>query len=139
MNILFFLKPKSTITILKEEFTLRQVVETMEHSGFTALPIINEAGIYIGTLCEKDLLSYFKEIKEFNLKDLEKVSLKSIKRCRDNLPIRIDEDMNNLIHMAKKENFVPVIDDRYIFIGIITRQDIIDYFFQNYVKGNNNE
>ncbi len=131
MNILFFLKPKATITVLKEEFTLRQTIEVMERSGFTALPIINEEGKYVGTISEGDILWYFKSLGNFDLYDAEKIPLTRIKRNRDNQPIRVTEDMANLLNMSKKENFIPVIDDRDMFIGIITRQDIIDYFYKN--------
>ena len=37
----------------------------------------------------------------------------------------IDTPMENLLECAKNQNFVPVIDDRNVFIGIVTRQDII--------------
>jgi CBS domain-containing protein len=39
--------------------------------------------------------------------------------------------MSDLLNLSKKENFIPVVDDRDMFIGIITRQDIIDYFYKN--------
>lgn len=139
MNILFFLKPKSTITVLKEDYTLRQTLEVLERSGFTALPIINNEGKYIGSINEGDILWFFKQKKEFNLHDSEKIPLKIIERRRNNLPIRINEDMANLLNMSKRENFIPVIDDRDVFIGIITRQDIIDYFYKNSSVGINND
>ena len=103
----------------------------MDKSGYTAVPLIDEDGKYIGTVSEGDFLWFFKTIGIFNLKDAEKVSIKAINRRRDNLPIRIDEDMSNLINMSKTENFIPVIDDRDVFIGIVTRQDIIEYFLKN--------
>lgn len=139
MNILFFLKPKSTITVLKEDYTLRQTLEVLERSGFTALPIINSEGKYIGSINEGDILWFFKQKKEFNLHDSEKIPLKIIERRRNNLPIRINEDMANLLNMSKRENFIPVIDDRDVFIGIITRQDIIDYFYKTASVGINND
>lgn len=131
MNILFFLKPKATVTVLTTDCTLRQALEIMDKSGYTAVPLIDEDGKYIGTVSEGDFLWFFKTISIFNLKDAEKVSIKAINRRRDNLPIRIDEDMSNLINMSKTENFIPVIDDRDVFIGIVTRQDIIEYFLKN--------
>lgn len=131
MNILFFLKPKATVTVLTTDCTLRQALEIMDKSGYTAVPLIDEDGKYIGTVSEGDFLWFFKNLGIFNLKDAEKVSIKTIKRRRDNLPIRVDEDMSNLINMSKTENFIPVIDDRDVFIGIVTRQDIIDYFLKN--------
>lgn len=131
MNILFFLKPKATVTVLTTDCTLRQSLEIMDKSGYTAVPLIDENGKYVGTVSEGDFLWFFKNLGIFNLKDAEKVSIKAIKRRRDNLPIRINEEMSNLINMSKTENFIPVIDDRDVFIGIVTRQDIIDYFLKN--------
>ncbi|MBE6130467.1 MAG: CBS domain-containing protein [Erysipelotrichaceae bacterium] len=131
MNILFFLKPKATVTVLTTDCTLRQALEIMDKSGYTAVPLIDEDGKYVGTISEGDFLWFFKSLGIFNIKDAEKVSIKAINRRRDNLPIRIDEDMSNLINMSKTENFIPVVDDRDVFIGIVTRQDIIDYFLKN--------
>ena len=132
MNILFFLKPKATLTVLETSFTIRQALEVMEKSGYTAVPLIDEKGKYVGTVSEGDFLWFFKSLKIFNLKDAEKISINVIKRKRDNLPIRVNEEMSNLINMSKTENFIPVIDDRDMFIGIVTRQDIIDYFLKNH-------
>lgn len=131
MNILFFLKPKSTLTVLETSYTIRQSLEVMEKSGYTAVPLIDEEGKYIGTISEGDFLWFFKSLGVFNIKEAEKISISTIIRHRDNEPIRITEDMMNLIHLAKVENFIPVIDDRDMFIGIVTRQDIIDYFLKN--------
>ena len=97
----------------------------------TAVPLIDEEGKYIGTISEGDFLWFFKSLGVFNIKEAEKISISTILRHRDNEPIRITEDMMNLIHLAKVENFIPVIDDRDMFIGIVTRQDIIDYFLKN--------
>lgn len=131
MNICFFLKPKATVVCLYDHYTLRQTLEIMENSGYSALPIINIDGKYIGTISEGDILSYFKSLKVFNLKDAEKVPLTEIERKRNYSSIRINSKMSDLLNLSKKENFIPVVDDRDMFIGIITRQDIIDYFYKN--------
>jgi CBS-domain-containing membrane protein len=41
--------------------------------------------------------------------------------------VRIDSNMEDLIRLAKVQNFVPVIDDMEKFIGIVRRSDIIEY------------
>ena len=38
--------------------------------------------------------------------------------------------MEDLVGKALNQNFVPVLDDQKCFIGIITRKDIIKYFYQ---------
>ena len=48
MNILFFLKPKADLVFIYEHYTLRQALEKMKHHGYTAIPVIDKAGHYIG-------------------------------------------------------------------------------------------
>ena len=35
--------------------------------------------------------------------------------------------VEELVLLAMNQNFVPVIDDRKVFIGIVTRSDILQY------------
>lgn len=134
MNILFFLKPKNEVAFLYEDYTLRQALEKMEHYKFTAVPVINRKGNYIGTLNEGDLLW---DIKERNLRDLqeaEEISLTAVRRRWHNEPINVNCEIEDLFMTAMNQNFVPVIDDNQIFIGIITRRDIIQYCYQLFQK-----
>jgi CBS-domain-containing membrane protein len=45
----------------------------------------------------------------------------------NNLAVSIDANMEDLVSLAKTQNFVPVVDDMNRFIGIVRRSDIIDY------------
>jgi predicted transcriptional regulator len=46
--------------------------------------------------------------------------------CRgDNLPVRIGTSYLELVERALNQNFIPVIDDRDSFIGIVTRKSVI--------------
>ena len=129
MNILFFLKPKVTVEYVVENYSLRQAMEKMEIHRYSSIPIISRAGEYIGTLSEGDILWYFKKLGKFNLQASENINIMEIERHRDNAPIKVDAQIQDLINVSKSQNFVPVIDDRNMFIGIVTRQDIISYFY----------
>ena len=60
MNILFFLTPKEKVSHIFNDDTLRQVVEKMEFHGYSAIPLLDKEGKYIGTITEGDLLWYLK-------------------------------------------------------------------------------
>ena len=130
MNILFFLTPKSEVAYISEEDTLRQALEKMEHHKYSAIPIISRTGRYIGTLTEGDLLWGIKNQYHLDLKGAEKIPFTAIKRRLDNRPVKADADMEDLIGKALNQNFVPGLDDQKCFIGIITRKDIIQYFYK---------
>ena len=68
------------------------------------------------------------------LKETEKIPLKSIKRRWHNEPVNVDCEIEDLILTSMNQNFVPVIDDKKIFIGIIRRKDIIAYCYDRCKK-----
>ena len=44
-----------------------------------------------------------------------------------NHPVHIDAEMEELLSRATDQNFVPVVDSRDVFIGIVRRRDLIQY------------
>ena len=127
MNILFFLTPKEDVAHVEEKHKMRQVLEKMEHHGYTAIPLLGVEGKYIGTITEGDLLWFLKDRNFPDLKLLEDMPITSIERRRDNKAVKIDESMENLFDKVMNQNFVPVVDDKKVFIGIVTRKDVLAY------------
>ena len=72
MNVLFFITPKSEVAYLYEDYSLRQALEKMEHYRYSAIPIIDRNGCYIGTMTEGDFLWYIKDHNIIDLKETEK-------------------------------------------------------------------
>ena len=126
-NILFFLTPKAMCQFLYDDFTVRQALEKMESSGYTALPILNKRGEYRGTLSEGDVLWAMKNLCNMDLKQAESRRISEISRRKDNIPIRVTTSMKDLVERAVAQNFVPVVDDKDAFIGLVTRKAIIAY------------
>lgn len=134
MNVLFFLTPKSEVAHLHDDWTLRQGIEKLERSGYTAVPLIDRQGKYIGTVSEGDILRILKKRYDMNLRAAEGVSILAVERKVDIHPVSVDATMEDLVRMAMNQNFVPVIDDNKIFIGIVTRRDIIRFCYERYVE-----
>ncbi len=126
-NILFFLTPKAMCSYLYDDYTMRQALEKMEVAGYAALPILNRRGEYRGTLTEGDLLWAIKNVCYMDMRQAEAHRIMEIYRRRDNVPVRVTTSMHDLVDRASSQNFVPVVDDKDAFIGIITRRAIINY------------
>lgn len=126
-NILFFLTPKALCAFLQDDYTIRQALEKMETAHYAALPILNKQGEYIGTLTEGDVLWAMKNMCDMDLYKAETRRIMEIDRRKDNIPVRVTTSMIDLIDRAVNQNFVPVIDDKDAFIGIVTRRAIINY------------
>lgn len=127
MNIAFFLTPKHEVVFVTPQFTLRQTLEKMEHHRYTAIPILSDEGKYVGTVTEGDLLWFFKNNEDLSFENAHRRSLSDVPLQIHNEPVRIDAKMEDLIRLAKVQNFVPVVDDSDNFIGIVRRSDIIEF------------
>lgn len=134
MNAAFLITPKSEVKFVYEEWTMRQALEKMEHYRYASIPVLNKRGKYVGTLTEGDLLWELKRNEGLDFKDTEKISLKGIPRYRDIKAVSIDVEIEDIMATSLSHNFVPVIDDLGVFVGIIRRREIISYLLELSMK-----
>lgn len=132
MNILFFLTPKTMCAYVDAGATLRQAMERMENSGYTALPVLNKDGGYCGVITEGDLLWAFKRLCLMDMRQAESHSISELSPRRTVQPVTVDTRVEDLISVAAEQNFVPVIDDKGDFIGLVTRRSILKYCLEHY-------
>ncbi len=130
-NILFFLTPKAMCHFVYDDYTIRQALEKMESTGYAAVPILSKHGEYRGTLTEGDLLWALKNMCYMDMRQAEARRIMEISRRKDNIPVRVTTSMQDLIQRASAQNFVPVVDDKDTFIGIVTRSAIIKFCSEN--------
>ena len=57
-NIFFYLKKKGDVFYLNGSLTIEEALEEMKKSGYTAIPVIDKEGCYIGSITEGDFLWY---------------------------------------------------------------------------------
>lgn len=132
MNIAFFLTLKKDVAYLYDDYSIRQALEKMRHHGYSSIPVINRKGEYLGTVTEGDFLWFMldesiEDTDGVSIYDAEELKLKKLIH-KDRAAVRITATMDELLELAMRQNFVPVVDDEGKFIGIVTRRNIIRYF-----------
>lgn len=125
MNIFTILTPKSQTEFIEYDSTIRQAWETFDFHKFSVVPLIDDEGKYVSTLSEGDILRYIKNEANFDVEIAESVKINTIEKYRSYEAITIDSTMDEVLKLAMNQNFVPIIDDRGMYIGIIKRKDII--------------
>ena len=125
MNLLFFLTPKQDVLYIYEDFTLRQTLEKWANQRFATIPVLRRDGQYVGTITEGDILWGIKNLHGLDLDASEDVPISSFARRRDYKAVPVTTDMHALLNAAIDQNFVPVVDDRNVFIGIVRRTAIL--------------
>ena len=113
MNISFFLKPKVEVSYLTESCPVQKAIDDMLRSGFTAIPVVDAKGKYAGTHYPKETL--------------EQLTVGQVELRVHHRSVSIDARMEDMVDLVTAQNFVPVVDGRGIFCGIVTRRDVITY------------
>lgn len=128
MNAAFFLIPKSQVATLEDDDTFRQGLEKMRYHGYTAIPVLTKQGKYVGTLSEGDLLWNLVDIGGASMEECEDLHIADILKPDRNPPVKITAKADELLEGLMTHNFLPVTDDNGAFIGIVTRNRMLDYY-----------
>ena len=139
MNIAFFLIPKNNVAYLHDDNSLRQGLEKMKYHGYTAIPVLSRDNKYVGTVSEGDFLRYFigdnmNNLSKPSAKNIESDLIKDVLNIDKTHPVPITATIEELLLRSMNQNFIPVTDDLGSFVGIVTRKDIIKYFYDHYVS-----
>ena len=133
MNLAFFLKPKSEVLFLYDDMPLPEALNAFHTGGFSSVPVISREGLYVSTVSEGDFLWALAQTDGAHLRltparSAEKLRLRDALRRDRNPPCPIDLAVESLLLRTTEQNFVPVVDDRGVFIGIVTRRAVLSYF-----------
>lgn len=126
MNVAFFLVPKSRVAYLREGSSFRQGMEKLRRYGYTAVPVISRTGKYLGSINEGDFLWNIMTMGSLDPRDLERARIDDIISDRTP-PVRVTATLEDLQECLLDQNFVPVVDDRDMFMGIVTRRAVMAY------------
>ena len=140
MNVAFFLTLRQKVTCINDNSTVRQALETMKKHGYTAVPVVTDDNVYLGTVSEGDFLWSIVKLRkdgsptEIDIRELENIKITDILRKERNPSVPVTAPMEELLTRAMNQNFIPVTDDLGVLIGIVTRKTIIKYCTENGVQ-----
>ena len=132
MNILRFLTPKQDVAFIYEDFSLRQTLEKWKNHRYASIPVLKRSGEYLGTMTEGDILWGIEKMQSMDRETAEITPISSFPRRRDYKAVPATTSMEELLDAAANNNFVPVVDDRNVFIGMVRRNTILEYFRDRY-------
>lgn len=127
MNMAFLLIPKSRVTYLTEGMGFRQGMEKLRRCGYTSIPVVAQDGRYLGCLTEGDCLWNLLGMGSLDPRALDRVKVENITTRRvPAVPVTatVREILPDVLGMT--QNYLPVVDDRRSFVGIVTRRRVLE-------------
>lgn len=123
-NVLLLLTPKNSVACLDDQMNVRQAYEKMKAHGYMAVPVVSSMGEYMGTITEGDLLHCMVKNK-CDLEKAEDINVSSLIRKDYTPAVKVDASFDQILEFVMSQNFVPVVDDRNVLMGIVTRKAVI--------------
>ncbi len=142
----------SPVITIKADTPLKKAAEILDENSFSGVPVVDDEGVVIGILSETDILRYTQQIIGQPLRDPHRVFTKSKEvlhvdithrgievielvasttvetlMTQDVISASLDTPLYEIVRLMKENNInrVPVVDDKNIIQGIITREDVI--------------
>lgn len=127
LNLFELLTPKSSVAFVLENSTVRQALEKIVFHKFAVVPVLNNNGEYVGTISEGDILRYLLAKNEMDKEACESLLIKDIDKYRSYSPVKVDASFDEIYEASLIQNFIPIVDDRNVFIGLIRRKEVMMY------------
>lgn len=129
-NVLLLLTPKTELACLNDDMNVRQALEKMRAHHYSAIPVISKNGEYVGSITEGDLL-YCLMDEDGDLDNMIDIGLKDIIRSGYMPSVKVNASIKELVERITEQNYVPVVDDRNILMGIVTRKSVLKELLDN--------
>lgn len=126
-SIVFLLTVKSSVPYINSSCTVRQGLEKMRRYGCKALPVIHPDGSYAGMVSEGDFLWHVIDTGCASLRQLEKHPLTDLLLGKQCPPVSIRSTVFEIIDKFDDRPFIPVVDDRNTFMGVVTKKSLMLY------------
>lgn len=127
MNLFNYFTPKSETFYISANSTIRQALEKFDTHKFSVVPLIDADGVYVSTVSEGDILRFIKNEANFDVSIAEHTHISDIEKYRPYKACHTGVSAESVIELAMEQNFVPLVDDRGVYIGIIKRKTILQY------------
>lgn len=126
MNIIRFLHRKTDLAFLYDYKTVQQALRFMRSHGCRDIPVVSQEGAYLGAVDEGDFLWHVLDYGGYEAVKDDKIGT-FVSRGR--IPaLKITATDEELKQAAMRGAFVPIVDDRGVFVGVVDRKDIVQYF-----------
>ncbi len=125
VNIMEFLTPKDETYFIDADSTIRQALEKFDYHKFSVVPLVDAEGMYCGTVSEGDILRFIKRNCNFDVDLAEDVKVLDIEKYRPYKSLDITCTLEEVVKLSLEQNFIPMVDGRGMYIGIIKRKEIL--------------
>jgi len=106
MYVSSFLTPKREVVWVSSTGTVEQALERMKPNGFSAVPILDDDGFYVGTLSTSDLMWFVLDTDRPWLERARSSPLLRVQRRFHGSAVPIDAEVRALVGIVRRRRLI---------------------------------
>ena len=128
------LTPKTKVEYLYNDITVGEAIAKMKRRRYALIPVLERnSNRYLYSISSSDLL--YKIMQIGDVKKAEALPLSEVEINRLVIPAPQVKDIESLGDLLSSQNFVPIVDEKGIFLGLVTRRSVFNYLLTEKAKG----
>jgi CBS domain-containing protein len=128
------LTPKTKVEYLYNDITVGEAIAKMKRRRYALIPVLERnSNRYLYSISSSDLL--YKIMQIGDVKKAEALPLSEVEINRLVIPAPQVKDIESLGDLLSSQNFVPIVDEKGIFLGLVTRRSVFNYLLAEKAKG----
>lgn len=116
---------KSKVVTIYSDITIGEALKILLKSNLSSIPVLErDSNRYLYSISAYGLL---KAVSAKNGDEAYQDPISKVDVERLIVPCQTDTEVRHLVYLVVNQNFVPVVDAKGIFQGIVTRKNVINY------------
>lgn len=134
MDAKTLLTPKTKVEFLYSDVTIGEAIAKMKKKRYALIPVLERtSNRYLYSISSSDLL--YKMVSLGDVKKAEALPITEVEINRLVIPAPFSKDIESLGDLLSSQNFVPIVDEKGTFLGLVTRRSVFNYLLSERNKG----
>ncbi|MDT2595720.1 CBS domain-containing protein [Enterococcus dongliensis] len=130
--------PAENVANVIKEHPLEHALLLLSQAGYSTIPVLDKEDHFVGLLSLNDIVKRMLGIDGIDTSNLEKLTVADVMKT-DVSVMRLDAELEDILHLLVDAAFLPVLDQEGVFCGIVTRREIlkaVNYTFHTFERKN---
>ena len=115
---------KKKITYVYADSTLQEAVLAFAKSSYSMIPVLErESDRYLYSITATDVLNWVAD--GHHIDEAKQTPLSALSLTRLIAPCQENAELSSIADLVANQNYVPLVDEKGVFAGIVTRKNLI--------------
>lgn len=119
-----FLVPADNVATVFYNHPLNHALLVLSKVGYSKIPVLDSEDHLVGLISLSNVVEKMMDLTGFSMDNLEGLTVADVMEVNVNC-ITASDELEDMLHFLVDQAFLPMVDENKVFVGIITRKEIL--------------